>query len=959
MAEETLRYRVEIDEASLQSELARSRGAITSVLQQAVSTGQYTLNSIQSDLAMTRQVLGNPASPVAFSMPASPLRELGFMGSMFALAGGPTPINMMSNEFQRMAALEMESRMTEATMAIGRQALPVGLGLAGSLGGMAMGLGAGPSLLMGGAGYLGGAVLADLAGRGMEIRAQAEEQLAITRAPNAMAPFSQAQRRELASNLAMDVAKDVRFGLEDLNPLLAGAQSMDMFTGVRSVEDFRARFKNMMEQVKTITRVFQQTNEEALQTLGAMNQMGLAAPGAVNGRIADVLTLSRMGGMPAGQALALGMSGAQMAGQQGVPLGVGFDMGMRNAIEAQAAAGTMMIDPATLRQMGGVGGVADLANRFGFAAARSPGLANLLAGFTNDSMTEIDQGRVRQFMSGALSLPDLQETAMMRLADPAQRVRYASNLDMLQNQLATSGLAGPLMMQMATVRGGMMGVDPNDMFMRMAGEMGLNPLERQTMLMMTQQQGRLEQVSSRSRQLAEFNIEQDRYREESRLTARIGSGLEQLRVGLSEAIGDPLRDLGGRGAGFFENLIQMPMRAFTSLDQTLGRAIFGGEAPPVRPIALGGFGDIQSIGDLERQGRYLRRATLGDLSEPISSRVSGGRNPTMQDIRIVSAQQATENLRDAVVSIEEKAGLDSLSISSRMSSDEKQMFQEAAIATFSDDLANLSNITDLTKRKEEKEKLKGKMSSWVRLRYGHLMDDEIEESDKFAGKLLKLEEAAGRDDNVRRGLEQAATSSAVLQMRQYVGDEIPALLAASAKSGNQEKLIGIGTQIAANFKGKPDLAAYHAMKELGARAIPLLGEGTALRERLEVGKMMTDRGFLRPGDMILDSKELATIREQNLTVGQEHFVQQLQQAAKDAEGQSLTADTVFRAIGLGLGKEMPSNTPSPGVTQDPYKWDMTARTLDQLTGSVNNLSMASKELVNAAKDITKRTAGKI
>ncbi len=156
------------------------------------------------------------------------------------------------------------------------------------------------------------------------------------------------------------------------------------------------------------------------------------------------------------------------------------------------------------------------------------------------------------------------------------------------------------------------------------------------------------------------------------------------------------------------------------------------------------------------------------------------------------------------------------------------------------------------------------------------------------------------------------------------------------------------------------MASLRALQALGQKAVPLLGEDSVLRERLEVAKKITDAGFLRPGDMQLSTKELATVAEQSLTANQANFVDDLMKTSRDMEGNKITADVLFRAVGQGLhGSLVPSNTPSPASQVDGAKSDMTAVTLDRLTGSVNNLSTASRSLLSAAESLSERTAGKL
>lgn len=908
MAEETLRYRVEIDEPSLQSELSRTRGAITAVLQQAVSTGSMAVNSLQSDLAMTRQVLGGPPMPTI----ARPSTELGFFGSSLGAMGGPPPANMLSFDYQRMAQVELESRMMQISSSVGREALPTAAGMLGSLA-----AGGGPVGLAVGAGaYLATRGLSNALFNDLETRTSAEQMMSITQAPHPLLRFSPAQRQDLVSGMMEDVAGDVRFGTGDLNMLVAGGQASGAFQGVTNAQEFRSKFRGMMDQLKSITRIFQQTTEEAFGTLSELNQLGPG--GAGQGRLGDVLALSRVTGMAPGTSMRLGMAGAQMAAGQGAAMAGGFDLMVQNGMMASAAQATLAIDPATMNQMGGVQGVAGFNTQFGFQAARAPQFRNLLAGLANDQMTGIDPQALQGLISGSLSVDDLRDRALGRLGDPAQRVRFAANADQLQNGLALSGMAGPALFRFAQYQAQNLGLGAEDVFGSLAQQMGLDPMQRQIALTFSRDQGRFGDIASRARQLANLELDIDRNREESRFTSRFAAETEKLRVGFSDYVGSPLREAGRGIEGFVGNLGTLPKRAMVAADVWLGNMIFGGSGE----MAPGTPGEARRVG-------------------------------------LEASQRAAVRLQNAISDVTARVDFSTVDLFGSLSAGEKDDFEEAAVGTFGVELQALVDQEDPSKRGEMREKLRQDMKGWVRTNYGHFMKDDVREADQFADKLLSIEQLAGRNEVVRRGLSKVVEATGALQMREYVGTEIPGILAhAAGNDRDREKLVGIAAEVAAAFKGKSPGAGYDALRSLGSRALPLLTKGSGIRERLEISEMAMNQGFLRPGDMELDTRELATIREQALTAGQQQFVEELQKAAAGAEGHKLSADQIFRSMGMGLGGQFPSRTPSPGSSLDPYKWDSTALTLDRLSGAVNNLTSASQELLKLTKAEDGRKAGK-
>ena len=900
MAEETIRYRVEIDEPSLQSELSRARVAITNVLQGAMATGQYAVNSIHADLQTARQTLSGPANV------ASPAMELGFLGSTMAMMGRSTPPNMLSSDFNRMAQEEMEGRITRSVEGIGREAVPVAGGLAGVF---AMS-GRGPlaALAGGAAGYLGSRMASSGVFNDLATSNDAESILKVTGAPHPMMKFSEGDRRGLVGGLMSDLASDVRFGVGELGTMLAGGDAVGAFSGATSVEDFRTKFRSMLEQIKSITRVFQQSTQEAFTTLSQFSQLG-ASPESMNGRISDVLAGSRMSGMAPGQVLDLGMAGAQYAKAHGMPMAEGFDMMTRNTMLASVAEASLTLDPGVMRQLGGVQGVAALTSKIGSLGAGFPGMQTMLAGLSNDSMTGLDMGKLNRFVSGDLS------GAMDRMADPAQRLRFASNVDLIQNQLATSGLGGQALFSIARAQADISGGSATDIFGGMMREMGMNPMERQAAIAMTQQGPMLNFMVDRQRRASAQELEMERRIEESRFSSQVGAGYERFTTNVSRVVGEPIRRFSEGVAGVTDKILSFPGKALDWLDIQMGRLIFGGK-------------DLSGQDSLRTMNSSALDSARGDLQN---------------SIRTVSSRVDFGNIQFAV----------------KLSGDERDALEEIAIGTWSDEIKKLTDEQDPVKRSEMRDELKQKITGWAKSNFGHLDGADSASVTAFADQLVGIERLAMSNDNIYRGLDAVVKNSTAVQMRQYLGDEMPALLAmAATRPEDQDRLIGIAEEVAAGFKGRPDLASFQALKTLGDKAAPMLSGGSKIRERLDVAKMLMAGGALSSSDLTISGGELDAVRKQNLSSVQESFVGDLERAARASKGHELTADQLFRAIGMGLGGQSPSQTPGPGAGLDSSKWDQTAMILDKLNGSVTNLNAAATQLLQSAQDQNKRMAGK-
>ena len=165
--------------------------------------------------------------------------------------------------------------------------------------------------------------------------------------------FGRRARAEVADFVQSQELKDVRFGMPEMKQILESGMQMDLFSGTSDIEDFKSRFKGMVETIKTISSTLHTSIKEGMEVMRGFRDMGVTNPGTVQAMTQQAESMGRMSGRTGMEMLAIGQAGAEMFRGTGVRMGLGFELNMQNTTLVRQMLNEGLITRETVGQAGG------------------------------------------------------------------------------------------------------------------------------------------------------------------------------------------------------------------------------------------------------------------------------------------------------------------------------------------------------------------------------------------------------------------------------------------------------------------------------------------------------------------------------------------------------------------------------------------------------------------------------
>lgn len=220
--------------------------------------------------------------------------------------------------------------------------------------------------------------------------------------------FDRRSRAGIASSIQDMELNDVRFGRGEYGQILEAGMQMDMFSGTRDVDDFKSRFKGLVENIKTVSATLHTSLKEGMEVIRGLRDMGVTDPSMVNQITMRSEMLGRASGRTGMEMMAIGQAGAEIFRGTGVSMQRGFELNQQNAAGIRNMLNQGTISRETVAQAGGENSLAQMMT------------SNALAGF----QTTLGRG------------------AMMANFDPATGGMRADFLTRMAGQGSMSMVAG-------------------------------------------------------------------------------------------------------------------------------------------------------------------------------------------------------------------------------------------------------------------------------------------------------------------------------------------------------------------------------------------------------------------------------------------------------------------------------------------------------------------------------------
>ena len=230
--------------------------------------------------------------------------------------------------------------------------------------------------------------------------------------------FNQQQMGQIGRDVSQELRSNTFTSAGELNQVIAGGAQMGQFTGVRDVQEFSRKFKEMLTTLKTVQRELGGSLTEAMEFVNQSRQAGVFGTTSATRFAGTIRTVSAATGFDQGQLVQLASNGAQIAravGGNGAQGAFGALRGISTV--STALQGGMISEEMLSAATGGRTGqdamssfVTDMMQQTARYSRTAAGRYTVF-GLANREGTGLDEGSVLDFMSGDVGAGSLSRRA--------------------------------------------------------------------------------------------------------------------------------------------------------------------------------------------------------------------------------------------------------------------------------------------------------------------------------------------------------------------------------------------------------------------------------------------------------------------------------------------------------------------------------------------------------------------
>jgi hypothetical protein len=240
--------------------------------------------------------------------------------------------------------------------------------------------------------------------------------------------------REISEYIRDIDVKDKMVDTADLTNVLRHGTQMGLFTGTRDMEDFKKRFKDITESVKSVTKLLHQTLEEGMKTIADLKAVGID-PSKAKDVVSQAASLGATAGRTAQEMVGIGLQGAEMFRGTGVQMGIGFQAAQMNTAAIRASRDAGLLSQEAIVQAGGEESLAMKMTAGGLAFGQSAQGRGFAAAFFQPG-TGLNQAAFMQntMMGGGNFIQNVQNAAQ-NLGNPARLIEFQANQEKIMTDM--------------------------------------------------------------------------------------------------------------------------------------------------------------------------------------------------------------------------------------------------------------------------------------------------------------------------------------------------------------------------------------------------------------------------------------------------------------------------------------------------------------------------------------------
>jgi hypothetical protein len=249
-------------------------------------------------------------------------------------------------------------------------------------------------------------------------------------------------RREIANFVRSRDVADPTMDSKELTSILESGVQQGLFAGTGDLDDFKSKYKELVENVKMVTKTLHTTLEDGVKVIKDLKGIGVTGQ-EVQQVIGMASTTGAVAGRTAQEMVNVGLQGAEMFRGTGIEMGIGAQANMMNLASIRAARDAGTLSQEAIAQAGGEQALAQQQTARGLQFAQTQFGRGMNAAFFQGG--GFNAGAFNQAVAGGgMDFTTQAQMAAGNLSSPAAIINYEANqhkfLSEMGNQFGGKGL---------------------------------------------------------------------------------------------------------------------------------------------------------------------------------------------------------------------------------------------------------------------------------------------------------------------------------------------------------------------------------------------------------------------------------------------------------------------------------------------------------------------------------------
>jgi hypothetical protein len=255
--------------------------------------------------------------------------------------------------------------------------------------------------------------------------------------PRLGAGMSAGARHQVTDYMAQMQSKDTSMSFDDLSTIMREATSQGMFSGIKNIDSFKQKFKEITEGVKVITKTLGTTLQEGIKVMEDLKAINIM-PGSMSDISMQASAVGKVSGRTAQEVVGIGLQGAELFRGTGIEAKIGYQSNVMNMASIRAARDAGVLSQETIIQAGGEEALAQRATAAGLGFMQSAMGRGFGGAFFNPAAGPAGFDK-NAFMAaagkGGLSMVELARRSAGNLGSPQNLIHYEAYQDKFMSEM--------------------------------------------------------------------------------------------------------------------------------------------------------------------------------------------------------------------------------------------------------------------------------------------------------------------------------------------------------------------------------------------------------------------------------------------------------------------------------------------------------------------------------------------